>query len=280
VFNLDAGVNLNIRRVPQTTGEVLARVPNGTVMEFLGINETRDWVFVRYTPTEGGSVTGWVGTGYVQYSFNNRPIDLEEMQTRNLLVVTSDDERGEVTAGVPQVGIPTVNPISRDDIVATVVLDSGSNLNLRRNPNANAEVLIQLPSGTQAVVNGKSQDGLWLNVTFENTDGWIAAQTDTAVFVYLTRDGEEVQIVDVPLFTGATGVTATAAPTQELESLPAVVTDDVVAMTGSPGGDNQGLPILSKGQEVTRLFTDGTFSYIELPDGTRGWVPAGAIALK
>jgi uncharacterized protein YgiM (DUF1202 family) len=178
------------------------------------------------------------------------------------------------------VGIPTVNPISRDDIVATVVLDSGSNLNLRRNPNANAEVLIQLPSGTQAVVNGKSQDGLWLNVTFENTDGWIAAQTDTAVFVYLTRDGEEVQIVDVPLFTGATGVTATAAPTQELESLPAVVTDDVVAMTGSPGGDNQGLPILSKGQEVTRLFTDGTFSYIELPDGTRGWVPAGAIALK
>ncbi|MBL8118453.1 MAG: hypothetical protein JNJ78_13065, partial [Anaerolineae bacterium] len=42
-------------------------------------------------------------------------------------------------------------------------------------------------------------------------------------------------------------------------------------------GDQGSLPFLNIGQEVTLLFTDGTFSYIELPDGTRGWVPAGAV---
>lgn len=279
VFNLDAGVNLNIRRIPETAGEVLARVPNGTVMEFLGLIESGDWVFVSYAPPEGGTVTGWVDADYIQYTFNNRPIDLEEMETRELLITASADERGAVTAGVPQAAIPTANPI-RDAFIAEVVLDPGSNLNLRRQPNANSEVLIQLPSGTQVVVNGRSEDANWLHVTFEETDGWIAARTDNAVFVFLTRNGEEVQSEDVPLYTGVLDTEATAEVEQTFENLPAVVQADVIAMTGSPGGDNQGLPILSRGQQVTVLFTDGTFSYIELPDGTRGWVPAPSVLIQ
>ena len=99
--------------------------------------------------------------------------------------------------------------------------------------------------------------------------------------------------ISVAAQTSFTVGTATAAPGQKstgyLEvpvgvdagtSIPVVVNDQVVAMTGSPGGDNGGLPIVSKGQEATMLFTDGKFSYIELPDGTRGWVPAPSVVPK
>lgn len=278
-FNLDTDVNLNIRRTADPNSEVLARVPTGTIMEFLGLKEDKEWVFVRYTPPEGGEVTGWVSAQYIQYAFNNRPIDLDEMEERDLLVITPDGERGEVTAGIGPAAIPTVNPI-KDNFVATVVLNEGANLNLRRSPDANSEVLVRLPSGTQVIVTSRTADGQWLFVTFEDTTGWIAARSDVATFVRVTFNGRPANVEEIPLSTGETGealVTATPASEANLTDIPVRVTDLVVAMTGSPGGDNQGLPILSAGQEATLLFTDGTFSYIELPDGIRGWVPAGAV---
>jgi uncharacterized protein YgiM (DUF1202 family) len=275
-FNLDAGVNLNIRRTPEANGEVLARVPNGTVMEFLGINKEQSWVFVKYSAPEGGTVTGWVSAEYVEYSYNGRPIKLDEIDQRGLLVTTPDDTRGEVTAGTSPVAQPTVNP-AKDAYIATVVLDPGSNLNLRRDPTSESEVVGQIPSGTQLIVIARSEDGNWLNVTFEDTKGWVAAKTDTAVFVRITFNGKEAQIDDIPVSGQVATAVAPTATEDNLTSLPVVVNDAVVAMTGSPGGNSDGLPVLTKGQQATLLFTDGTFSYIELPDGTRGWVPAGSV---
>jgi uncharacterized protein YraI len=255
-------------------------------MEFLGINQAQTWVFVRYSPTEGGTITGWVDANYVEYSFNNRSIKLDEIDERGLLVITPDDTRGEVTAGAAPVSVPTANP-TKDAFVATVALDVGSNLNLRRDPTTEAEVLAQIPNGTQLLVNSRTADGNWLNVTFEETDGWVAAKTDTAVFVRITFNGKEAKLEDIPVEGGAastitgseTVVEPTATGELNLTSIPIIVNDAVVAMTGSPGGDNQGLPVLTKGQLATLLFTDGTFSYIELPDPnkTRGWVPAGSV---
>lgn len=282
VFNLDPGVNLNIRRVPSTDGEVLARVPNGTVMELLAVTEERDWAFVSYTPPEGGTITGWVNTLYVQYTLNGKPIDYEGMEAKELLVISDGTERGEVTAGVAPVARPTTDPL-RDAIVATVVLDAGSNLNLRRNPNANAEVLLQIPSGSQAVVTGRSGDGNWLQVTFEGAEGWIAARTETASFVRLSLNGKPIDVKDVPIVTDEEDTATRTAPgepgeqpTLALTAVPIVITDAVIQMTGSPAGSADNLPILVQGQQATLLFTDGSFSYIELEDGTRGWIPAGA----
>jgi SH3-like domain-containing protein len=281
--NLDAGVNLNIRRAPDSSSEVLARVPTGTIMELTGINEAKDWLFVSYNPPEGGNVTGWINIIYATFSFNGRAIDLAEIEERGLAPLTNTDVRGTLTAGAAPAAAPT-RDVLRDAIIATVVLNPGANLNLRRSPDVNAEVIARLPSGTQVPVLGRTEDGRWLNVSFETVEGWIAANTETAEFVELSLNGRPVTIADVPLTTGeiapVPGVGPTATPTEQFERLPAVVTDAVVAMTGSPGGGSDGLPILSRGQAVTRLFTDGTFSYIELPDGTRGWVPAGAIALQ
>lgn len=284
VFNLDADVSLNIRRTPDTDGEVLARVPNGTVMELLGLKEDREWAFVSYAPPTGGTVTGWVNILYVQYSYNGREFKLEDLEERNLLVVTPDDARGDVTEGIGPAVIPTVNP-TKDAYVATVTLDPGSNLNLRREPDPDAEVLAQIPSGTQVIVISRTADGNWLEVTFEETEGWIASKTDVATFVSISFNSRPAVINDIPVTGDATlppeaeltnvPVTPTADPSSL--NLPVRVSDAFVMMTGSPGGENQGLPGLSQGQEAILIFTDGTFSYIEIPDGTRGWVPAGAV---
>lgn len=278
VFNLDEGINLNIRRTADNQGEVLARVPNGTVMEFLGISEAQDWVFVRYSLPEGGNVEGWVNSLYVQYSYNNRPIDLDEIDERGLLVITPNDTRGTVTAGVSPAAIPTTNP-TRNAYVAEIILDLGANLNLRRQPDTNAEVLAQIPGGAQVIVSSRSEDGNWLQVTFEGTEGWIASRTATANFVSISFNGRPAQISDVPV-TGEPILppsgSVEATPTSQFISVPSI-SNEFIAMTGSPGGDQGSLPFLNIGQEVTLLFTDGTFSYIELPDGTRGWVPAGAV---
>ncbi len=288
VTNLDSTINVNIRRTPDQTSEALARVGNDTRLEFIGINETSDWVFVRYTPPEGGSVTGWISPTYLRYEYNQQPITLEGIEGRGLLVTTPSTTIGEQLAGAGAVSIPTVDP-ARNAVIAQVTLNAGANLNLRRNPNVNSEVLLQLPSGTRVLVLGRTGDSNWLNVTYEDIDGWIAARTDTAVFVNLSLNGRPIQIADVPLAadeieatadpdaTAEPGATATPSEGLPIDPKPAVVTDTTVAMTGSPGGDNQGLPILSKGQQVTQLFTDGRFSYIENENGIRGWVPAGAI---
>ncbi len=287
VFNLDVDVNLNIRRTPDAQAEVLARVPNGTVMELLGLKEDQQWAFVSYSPATGGTVTGWVNITYIQYSYNGKALKLEDLSTRNLLVITPDDTRGEVTEGVAPAVIPTVNP-TKNAYVAKVALQSGSNLNLRREPDANSEVIAPIPAGTEVIVISRTEDGNWLNVTYEEQEGWIAAKTDVATFVNISYNGKPALITDIPVTGEPTqapvsqpGTTAaTATPETDSLNLPYVVNDNFVMMTGSPGGENQGLPGISKGQAVTLIFTDGKFSYIQLEDGTRGWVPAGAVVPK
>ncbi len=287
VFNLDVDINLNIRRTPDAQAEVLARVPNGTVMELLGLKEDQQWAFVSYSPATGGTVTGWVNITYIQYSYNGKAMKLEELATRNLLVVTPDDARGEVTEGIGPAVIPTVNP-TKNAYVAKVALESGSNLNLRREPDANSEVIAPIPAGTEVIVISRTEDGNWLNVTYEEQEGWIAAKTDVATFVNISYNGKPAVITDIPV-TGELvqppesqpgNATATATPETDSLNLPYIVNDNFVMMTGSPGGENQGLPGISKGQAVTLIFTDGQFSYIEIEDGTRGWVPAGAVVPK
>jgi uncharacterized protein YgiM (DUF1202 family) len=293
VFNLDPGVNLNLRRTPDTGGEVLVRVQNGTTLAVLGINETLEWIFVQYNPAEGGSVSGWASVTYLQYSYNGRNFDIEGLQERDLLPTLGDDVRGEVGDGASVAVLPTVDPV-RNQYVARITVNSDANLNLRRNPDENSEVLAQIPGGSQVIITARTEDEQWLQTSYEGAEGWIAAGTETFNFIVLTFNGRPATVTDVPLEgeaplapvsdgtiveeeTPAEEGEPSANPTLELDNLPVRVTDAVVAMTGSPGGSGDGLPVLTAGINATLLFTDGSFSYIELEDGTRGWVPAGAV---
>ncbi len=198
VVNLDATANLNVRRTPETTSEVLAQLPLGTTAQFVGLDENGEWVFLSYSASDGTTVTGWSSIDFLDFSYNGRAIDLAELAQRGLMNTVDLSRRGEKTIGAPPVIAATVDP-TIDAVVATVALDPGANLNLRRSPDVNAEVLAQIPSGTRVIVTERTADGQWLHATYEGADGWIAARTDTAVFVTLSFNGAPYEINDVPV---------------------------------------------------------------------------------
>ncbi|MFW5772066.1 MAG: SH3 domain-containing protein, partial [Phototrophicaceae bacterium] len=195
VVNLDFGVNLNLRRTPETGGEVLARIPLDTVLDFVGLGESEDWAFVSFNAPEGGEVRGWVSTGFVTYEYNNRAITLEELAVRNLLEYLDEETvRGAITAGtVPQVAAPTVDP-QINAYVAEVMVDADANLNLRRTASDQAEVVARIPGGTRLIIDGRTDDAEWLQTTFENQVGWVAS-----AFVSLTFNGASVEVDEVPV---------------------------------------------------------------------------------
>jgi hypothetical protein len=193
VFNLDAGANLQIRRTPNTDGESLALVPNDTALELVGVNEARDWAFVRYTPPAGGTIIGWANLIFLEITFRDQPFTLDELEARGLLETIPDTERGAITAGATGPAAPTVDPL-RDVFVATVQLDEGANLHLRRNPNANSESLALIPSGTRMIVNGRIDTNDWVQVTFEGLEGWVSTQ-----FLTFTFNENAVNLTDIPI---------------------------------------------------------------------------------
>lgn len=200
VINLDPTANLNVRRTPDTTGEVLAQLPLNTTAEFLGLSESGDWIFLRYAAPEGIVTTGWASTGFLELNLNGQRTDVETLEAKGLMATALETQRGSQTVGAAPVAVPTLDP-TIDAIIAEVALDPGANLNLRRAPDQTAEVLVQIPSGTRVIVSERTPDSRWLKVTYEGVNGWIAAQTDTAVFVRLSFNAGPFAIDNVPVTT-------------------------------------------------------------------------------
>ncbi|MFZ4812940.1 MAG: DUF4397 domain-containing protein [Phototrophicaceae bacterium] len=200
VFNLNPGANLQIRRTPDVFGESLALVPNGTVFEMLGFQifegeapdietaSNAEWAYVRYTTAEGGTIIGWVSTQYIDFQWRGRPIDLEEMEARTLLLFEDPNTLGELSSGVAAPARPTADPLA-GLTVATIQLDPGANLQFRRTPDAFSESLGLIPSGSQVPVIARNTAGDWLLIEFEGQEGWIASS-----FVRITLNGETVEL--------------------------------------------------------------------------------------
>jgi uncharacterized protein YraI len=192
IVNVDPGVNVHIRRTNETAGESLTLVPVGSEMEFEGVNESREWVFVRYSPTPETFVRGWVSSLYTALSFNGQSVTLDDLQARGMLTIIDDEERGSA-GSLTGAMRPTADPL-RDSVVAEVILDPGANLHLRRSPSPQAESLALLPDGTQLVVSGRVEDETWLQVNYDGQVGWVASG-----YVALTRNGQPYELLDIPV---------------------------------------------------------------------------------
>lgn len=193
IFNLNPGVLLNIRRTKGTDGEVLARVETGTVLGFIGVDEAEEWVFIEYLSPDGGSITGWVSTQYVQYQLNGSLSDLEEIadEDETLVNIVDEDERGEISGDVQRPALPTPDPLE-DVVVGEVLLDAGASLQLRRTPNLDGESLDLIPTGTRLFIDGITSNQDWYNVTFEDVEGWVSTQ-----YLVLSFNGEFVEINEI-----------------------------------------------------------------------------------
>ena len=194
VGGLDSGVNLQVRRTPTQDGESLTRVPNGTQLEFLGVNSDRTWIWVRFATPEG-SVTGWVNARYIiSYTYQGGSIDLAGLEQKHLLTVIADDQRGTVGGTIEAPALPTIDPF-KNAIVATVEVNEGTNLQLRRKANENAESLGLVPNATRLIVKGRTEDGNWLLVDYQSQTGWVSVK-----YVSLTFNGQPYELGQIPVY--------------------------------------------------------------------------------
>ncbi|MGB1289267.1 MAG: SH3 domain-containing protein, partial [Aggregatilineales bacterium] len=159
--------------------------------------------YVSFLPAEGGTVTGWVSLQYMDVRLNNDIISLPELQAEfgqytgePLYNIVADDVVGTVDGSNIEVSIPTPDPLE-DAIVGEVILDAGSNLQLRRQPDATSESINLIPTGTRVIVDNRTGNGDWISVTFEGETGWVAAQ-----YVSLSFNGQLIDIADVPVVPG------------------------------------------------------------------------------
>lgn len=209
--NVDPGVNLQMRRTPNIASESLALLPAGTqlvVLEktevasqggLIGEPESLTWLYVRLA-TDGGTLTGWVNSQFVTLTQNGRPFLLADIPTANEIRV----------GGVQGSPLAAPPPPVTQTITATIdKVDPGANLQLRRDPNANAESLGLIPAGTQLEVLGRNGNGGWLLVQYNGVEGWINAS-----FVSVTRSGRPYKVEDIPNVSNEedTAAEATATP--------------------------------------------------------------------
>jgi uncharacterized protein YgiM (DUF1202 family) len=211
VVGIEPTAHLNLRRTPDTNGEVLAPLPATAVMDFLGINQDRTWVFIRYISQDGITYTGWVSIGFVQLNLNDQPTNFSVLESRHLLVITPIETRGTSETGAPPVVAATRDPLRNVTVGEVTGVNADANLNLRRTPNVQAEVLSPVPGGSILIVVGRTEDATWLEATYEGQTGWVSSQ-----YVTLTFNGVGVDINTIPVtslrLTSTPSGAATATP--------------------------------------------------------------------
>jgi uncharacterized protein YgiM (DUF1202 family) len=206
-ITVDEGRNLQLRRTPGIDGESLALVPSGAqviVIEktdippkgFVGEPTNPTWLFCRYE-TESGAVIGWLNLQFVKLTRRDRPVEIGDVP------VAKEIQRGYLTGNAT-----VVKPPAAPGIVALVdKVNAGVNLQLRRDPKADAESLALIPAGTELPVLGRSGDGNWLQVRFADKEGWINSQ-----FVSISKSGKPVKIEEITIITGEKDTTTLATP--------------------------------------------------------------------
>lgn len=199
---LEPGISLQMRMLPYTDAESLGLVPSQAQLEVIGYAEVPSgglvgqptspyWLFVRYRQEDGSATVGWVSAQYVTLSRLDRPVELEDVP------LADPDIRGYFEVATN----PLVIPVELQDVIGTVDLNPGANLNLRDRPSADARVVLGVPSGDSMVLNGRNGDGLWVQVTYEGAtgkvEGWVAVQ-----YLIVTRGGQPYDIADLAILTG------------------------------------------------------------------------------
>ncbi|HEC24240.1 MAG TPA: hypothetical protein ENI95_15125 [Chloroflexi bacterium] len=161
---------LVIRSGPGREYQDIGRVPFNTRLPVLGRNASGSWLLIQY-----GGTRGWIAAWYARIY-------------GNLNTVPVTDETGSAAQGTASGGGSSVT------VTPTVglVIRSGPGTGYRR--------LAGIPAGVTVPVEGRNSSGTWAFITYNGTQGWIAA--------WLTRINGDINAVPV---TGGQGGSAPAA---------------------------------------------------------------------
>ncbi len=222
---LNPGANLHCRELPGSTRRSLGLIPSGTTLTVIGragtplVPDTGEnptpeptpevlaveelWLSVQWNPPTGGYLRCWVNAQYLRVEWKGKLLDtLDELWA---LPEEPFNRPGEAVGADVAPPTPLFNAV-----IATVQLDPGVSLQLRRNPQTQAESLDLVPAGAQLEVLGYAEvpsEGLvgqptdpnWLYVRYrtENggaTIGWVSSQ-----YVALSQLGRSVELTSLPL---------------------------------------------------------------------------------
>lgn len=197
--------NLNVRRGPGGSYEILAKVAGGTQLKILGRAPDDVWFLI-----EGYFGLGWVNSQYVIFRGDYRSVPIIEdayrgggiivnvanttTTTTNTITVTTTPQTVVITTTpqtvvvtpVPQTVIqPSANQGNR------VIINTG-NLNVRSGPGAGFSVVAVVPGGTELPVVGRAADGVWYLVQGGFGQGWINIE-----FAIFRGDGASVPVLDI-----------------------------------------------------------------------------------
>ena len=167
VTNLNPGVNLHIRRYPDSQAESFALVANETLFSLIGLNPNDDWAFIQHTLADGKQIRGWVNLDYLRFRHQGQFISLDQLQNRGQDLTISAE-----TAGLflNESGAPLY--ANDSTLYAEVAgLDEAANLHLRITPQESSQSMALLPNGTVLLLKGLREEGDWAFVEWEQEDG-------------------------------------------------------------------------------------------------------------
>ncbi len=219
---LNPGANLQCRELPGAEKRSLGLIPSGTTLTVIGrtgtplVPETGNvtpeptpvvetvedlWLSVQWEPASGGYLRCWVAAQFLRVEWKGKLLDTID----ELMELPEEPFNRPGEAVNTDVKPPT--PLF-DAVIATVELEPGVSLQLRRNPQTNAESLELVPAQAQLEVLGYAEapsEGLvgqpsdpnWLYVRYrtENggaTIGWVSSQ-----YVTLSKLGRPVELTDL-----------------------------------------------------------------------------------
>jgi hypothetical protein len=219
---LNPGANLQCRELPGSEMRSLGLIPSGTTLTVLGrtgtplVPETGNatpeptptveaiedlWLSVRWDPPGGGYMTCWVAAQFLRVEFQGKLLDtLDELM---MLPEVPFNQPGESVGTTITPPTPLFNAV-----IATVELQPGVSLQLRRNPKTDAESLALVPAGAQLEVLGYAEvpsEGLvgqptspnWLYVRYRTENGGATIGWVSAEYVSLSKLGHKVEITDL-----------------------------------------------------------------------------------
>ena len=187
VINLDAGANLHLRRYPSRHAMSLGLVSAGADLMVRGRGDSETagaWLYVDYMTPDGGLITAWVNSLYVQISDESgAPQALDSLETvRRDLEGTS---RG-TSITPPQ---PTRRVVGRIQN-----LDPGVHLNIRVANHINSQVLGTARGGATVTFMGLDENDAWAWIEHQSAEnvsitGWVST-----TYLNLLLDGDLIEI--------------------------------------------------------------------------------------
>lgn len=316
----DPGVNLKIRQYPRPDALTLALVPSQSTLTILGVRGPAAntgtpgtpvptgakvptptivatswhdiWLYVSWTTTDGGTVTGWTIAQFLDITINGRSI----LPTNNAALLSLK----EIPANTPgEVSNSNITPVAEtNNVIGTVTTNPGTNAQLRRTPNIDGESLALVPSGATVIVLqkmtipitpvvGAPTSAIWYFVRYDANGssifGWMNGE-----FLKVTFHGRAPEATQIPVATEITRGYIQGNATQVAQPTAAGLIATVINLSpganlqlrSTPSANGQSLGLIPLDTQLPILGRNGNGSWIQVQfQSQTGWVDSGYVSI-